>query len=85
MAGERIPVWLASSPGWVSPWLTTVSAARTARQGNSLKDLPYVAPFFQEARLSPFLMCLVVSGGQNYEAFLSGDWVGVLSSTLVCP
>lgn len=55
------------------------------KQGNSLKDLPYVAPFFPAGPIIAFLMCLVVIGGQNYEAFLSGDWAGVLSSYIGLP
>jgi len=55
------------------------------KQGNSLKDLPYVAPFFPAGPIIAFLMCLVVIGGQNYEAFLSGDWFGVLSSYIGLP
>ena len=30
-------------------------------------------------------MCLVVIGGQNYEAIISGDWLGVLSSYIGLP
>ena len=30
-------------------------------------------------------MCLVVIGGQNYEAIISGDWFGVLSSYIGLP
>jgi amino acid transporter len=55
------------------------------KQGHSLKELPYVAPFFPVGPIIAFLMCLVVIGGQNYEAIISGDWFGVLSSYIGLP
>lgn len=54
-------------------------------QGNSLKDLPYVAPFFPAGPIIAFIMCLLVIGGQNYDAVLSGNWAGVMSSYIGLP
>jgi len=55
------------------------------RQGHSLNDLPYTAPFFPVGPIIAFIMCLLVIGGQNYEAILAGDWVGVMSSYIGLP
>ena len=55
------------------------------RQGHNLNDLPYTAPFFPVGPIIAFIMCLLVIGGQNYEAILAGDWVGVMSSYIGLP
>jgi APC family lysine-specific permease len=55
------------------------------RQGHSLNDLPYVAPFFPVGPIIAFIMCLLVIGGQNYEAILEGNWAGVMSSYIGLP
>ena len=55
------------------------------RQGNSLKDLPYVAPFFPIGPLLALLVMLVVIAGQNYQAVLDGNGWAVVSSYIGLP
>lgn len=55
------------------------------RQGNSLKDLPYVAPFFPVGPLVALVVMLVVIAGQNYQAVLDGKVLEVVSSYIGLP
>lgn len=50
------------------------------RQGYSLKDLPYVSPFFPMGSIYAFVLCLVVALGQNIEAVFNGDLLGMLAT-----
>ncbi|KGT47767.1 MULTISPECIES: amino acid permease [Acinetobacter] len=49
-------------------------------QGYKLEDLAYRAKFFPFAPWFAFVLCAIVVLGQNYEAVLKGDWLGVLST-----
>lgn len=57
------------------------------KQGRDLKDLPYVARGYPYAPLLAFALCLIVIGGQNYQAFMGNhiDWLGLLVSYIGLP
>ncbi|MCL6423173.1 amino acid permease [Brachybacterium sp. JHP9] len=55
------------------------------RQGHSVSELPYVAPWFPLGPLLAFTMCLIVILGQNYEALFRGELLSVLSSYIGLP
>ena len=54
-------------------------------QGNKLEDLAYTAKFFPFAPWFAFILCAIVVLGQNYQAVLSGDWMGVISTYISLP
>ncbi|XYI36427.1 hypothetical protein MNJPNG_30105 [Cupriavidus oxalaticus] len=41
-------------------------------QGLDLSRLPYRSPFFPYGPIFAFVLCLIVTLGQNYQAFTSG-------------
>ena len=49
-------------------------------QGYKLEDLAYRAKFFPFAPWFAFILCTIVVLGQNYQAILAGDGLGVLST-----
>lgn len=57
------------------------------KQGHDIKKLPYVAKGYPYAPLIAFGLCLIVIGGQNYQAFLGDhiDWEGILVSYIGLP
>lgn len=57
------------------------------KQGRDLKALPYVAKGYPYAPLIAFGLCVVVLGGQNYQALMSTptDWIGILVSYIGLP
>ncbi|PJI52134.1 hypothetical protein CTI14_47550, partial [Methylobacterium radiotolerans] len=57
------------------------------KQGNSLADLPYVSPFFPFGPIFAFVLCLIITLGQNYQAFLQDkiDWGGVVATYIGIP
>ncbi|KAG1068688.1 hypothetical protein G6F40_017668 [Rhizopus arrhizus] len=78
-------------PGFIA-WLgIAISHYRFRRgyvtQGHHLADLPYVSPFFPFGPIFAFVLCLVITLGQNYQAFLEEriDWIGVVSTYLAIP
>jgi len=57
------------------------------KQGRDLKELPYVAKGYPYAPLLAFALCLIIIGGQNYQAF-TGDhviWYGIVVSYIGLP
>ncbi len=56
-------------------------------QGRDLDALPYRSPFFPYGPVFAFVLCLVVTLGQNYQAFADGriDWVGVTATYIGIP
>lgn len=54
-------------------------------QGYKLEDLAYKAKFFPFAPWFAFILCAIVVLGQNYQAFITGDWLGVLSTYISIP
>lgn len=55
------------------------------RQGRSLDELPYVAPFFPVGPILALVVMLIVIGGQNFQAVLDGHVAAVLSSYIGLP
>ncbi len=56
-------------------------------QGRDLRKLPYIAKGYPYAPLLAFLLCLLIIGGQNYQAFFGKqiDWYGLLISYVGLP
>jgi len=56
-------------------------------QGGDLSKLPYVARGYPYAPILAFAMCLIVIGGQNYQAFVKEqiDWYGIFVSYIGLP
>jgi lysine-specific permease len=57
------------------------------KQGYLLADLPYRAKWFPFGPLFAFALCLVITLGQNYQAFISDhiDWKGIISTYITLP
>ncbi len=57
------------------------------QQGLDLKDLPYLAKGYPYAPLLAFTLCLIIIGGQNYQAFMNSqiDWYGLVVSYISLP
>ncbi len=86
--------WLlnASSLSGFIAWLgIAISHYRFRRayllQGRDLKKLPYIAKGYPYAPLLAFLLCLLIIGGQNYQAFMGKkiDWHGMIISYIGLP
>ncbi len=91
---QSVYLWLMSASGMSGfiAWLgIAVSHYRFRRgyikQGGSLQDLPYVATLFPFGPLLAFSLCLLITLGQGYQGFTSGniDWYGVLAAYLGIP
>nr|MBP9941256.1 gamma-aminobutyrate permease [Comamonas sp.] len=56
-------------------------------QGFDLKNLPYRAAAFPFGPIFAFVLCLIITLGQNYEAFLADtiDWTGVVATYIGIP
>ncbi|XKM12550.1 amino acid permease [Orbaceae bacterium ac157xtp] len=56
-------------------------------QGLDLNDLPYRSGLFPFAPIFAFVLCLIITLGQNYEAFLQDkiDWYGVIATYIGLP
>lgn len=56
-------------------------------QGRDIKKLPYVAKGYPYAPLLAFALCLIIIGGQNYQAFVGEriDWYGLVISYISLP
>lgn len=56
-------------------------------QGHDLNRLPYRSPFFPYGPIFAFALCLIVTLGQNYQAFIDGkiDWAGVTATYIGIP
>ncbi|MDW5444518.1 amino acid permease [Polaromonas sp. SM01] len=86
---QNIYLWLLNLSGMTGfvAWLgIAVSHYRFRKgllaQGLDLGLLPYRSPFFPYGPFFAFGLCLIVTLGQNYAAFIGGniDWVGVLAT-----
>jgi len=82
---NEVYIWLLNTSGMTGfiAWLgIAISHYRFRRgyvaQGGQLADLPYVSPFFPFGPIFAFVLCLAITLGQNYQAFLQDriDWVG---------
>ncbi len=56
-------------------------------QGNDINNLPYRSGFFPLGPIFAFVLCLIITLGQNYEAFLKDtiDWGGVAATYIGIP
>lgn len=56
-------------------------------QGHDLTALPYRSGFFPLDRFFAFVLCLIITLGQNYQAFLQDkiDWYGVAATYIGLP
>jgi lysine-specific permease len=91
---QVVYIWLlnaAGITGFIS-WLgIAVSHYRFRKgyvaQGHSLAALPYVSPYFPFGPLFAFIVCLFITLGQNYQAFLQDqiDWGGVIATYVGIP
>lgn len=56
-------------------------------QGYQIKDLSYRAKLFPFGPLFAFALCLLITLGQNYQAFMSDqvDWKGILATYITIP
>ncbi|AZY50800.1 amino acid permease [Bordetella avium] len=91
---NEVYIWLLNTSGMTGfiAWLgIAVSHYRFRRgylaQGKSLADLPYVSPFFPFGPMFAFALCLAITLGQNYEAFLQDriDWAGAAATYIGIP
>ena len=91
---KAVYVWLLNTSGMTGfiAWLgIAISHYRFRRgyvaQGRNLADLPYVSPFFPFGPIFAFALCLIITLGQNYQAFLQDriDWGGVVATYVGIP
>ena len=56
-------------------------------QGGNLNDLPYLAKWFPLGPIFAFCLCLFITLGQNYEAFVGHqvDWAGLAATYISLP
>lgn len=87
-------IWLLNTSGMTGfiAWLgIAISHYRFRRgyirQGRDLARLPYQSKFFPFGPMFAFALCLTITLGQNYEAFLQDriDWNGVVATYVGIP
>lgn len=91
---NAVYIWLLNTSGMTGfiAWLgIAISHYRFRRgyveQGHDVSGLPYVSPFFPFGPIFAFILCLIITLGQNYEAFLQDriDWGGVVATYIGIP
>ena len=91
---QQVYLWLLNTSGMTGfiAWLgIAISHYRFRRgyvaQGHNLADLPYLSSFFPLGPIFAFVLCLVITLGQNYQAFLADtiDWYGVAATYIGIP
>ncbi|MFC3395934.1 amino acid permease [Brenneria rubrifaciens] len=95
MFGNRtVYLWLLNTSGMTGfiAWLgIAISHYRFRRgyimQGHDLNRLPYQSGFFPLGPIFAFVLCLTITLGQNYQAFLEDkiDWYGVTATYIGIP
>ncbi|MCX5591216.1 amino acid permease [Alcaligenes endophyticus] len=87
-------IWLLNTSGMTGfiAWLgIALSHYRFRRgyvaQGRSVDRLPYLSKFFPFGPVFAFGLCLLITLGQNYQAFLTDriDWAGALATYIGLP
>ncbi|TEA74232.1 amino acid permease [Allopusillimonas ginsengisoli] len=87
-------IWLLNTSGMTGfiAWLgIAISHYRFRRgyvaQGRSLSELPYLSRLFPFGPIFAFVLCLIITLGQNYQAFLQDaiDWNGVIATYIGLP
>lgn len=93
-SAEVIYIWLLNLSGMTGfiAWLgIAVSHYRFRKgyllQGKQLSSLPYRASFFPFGPMFAFVLCLTITLGQNYQAFMQEriDWTGVVATYIGLP
>ncbi|MDO4681889.1 MAG: amino acid permease [Lautropia sp.] len=93
-SAEVIYIWLLNLSGMTGfiAWLgIAVSHYRFRKgylaQGRDLSALPYRASFFPFGPVFAFVLCLTITLGQNYQAFMEEriDWGGVVATYIGLP
>jgi lysine-specific permease len=91
---KQVYIWLLNTSGMCGfiVWLGIAIAHYRFRkgyitQGYQLQDLPYRAKFFPFGPLFAFMLCLLITLGQNYNAFIGEqiDWKGIISAYISIP
>ncbi|KAA8995270.1 amino acid permease [Affinibrenneria salicis] len=91
---QTVYLWLLNTSGMTGfiAWLgISISHYRFrrgyVRQGHDLKELPYRSGFFPLGPIFAFILCLIITLGQNYQAFLADkiDWYGVAATYIGIP
>ncbi|MGL4859581.1 MAG: amino acid permease [Enterobacteriaceae bacterium] len=91
---KSVYLWLLNTSGMTGfiAWLgIAISHYRFRRgyvyQGRDLKALPYTSGFFPFGPIFAFVLCLIITLGQNYDAFLQDriDWNGVVATYVGLP
>lgn len=84
---QSVYVWLLNTTGmggflcWLGIGLSHWRFRRgMQKQGQDLTLLPYRSPVFPLGSIYAFVLCTIVAVGQNTEAILSGDWLGMLAT-----
>ncbi|MEQ4675466.1 amino acid permease [Providencia vermicola] len=91
---QTVYLWLLNTSGMTGfiAWLgIAISHYRFRKgyiaQGKNLNDLPYRSGFFPIGPIFAFILCLTITLGQNYQAFLEDniDWIGVTATYIGLP
>lgn len=91
---QSVYLWLLNTSGMTGfiAWLgIAISHYRFRRgyvsQGHDLAALPYLSRFFPLGPMFAFVLCLVITLGQNYQAFFADsiDWYGVAATYVGIP
>ncbi|WP_312046409.1 amino acid permease [Erwinia sp.] len=91
---QTVYLWLLNTSGMTGfiAWLgIAISHYRFRRgfvsQGYDINDLPYRSKFFPLGPIFAFVLCLVITLGQNYQAFLADriDWYGAAATYIGIP
>ena len=91
---QTVYLWLLNTSGMTGfiAWLgIAISHYRFRRgyvaQGHDLADLPYRSKFFPLGPIFAFVLCLIITLGQNYQAFLADriDWYGAAATYIGIP
>ncbi|RNM06745.1 amino acid permease [Dickeya undicola] len=91
---QTVYLWLLNTSGMTGfiAWLgIAISHYRFRRgyvmQGRDLRSLPYRSGFFPLGPIFAFVLCLIITLGQNYQAFLADkiDWYAVTATYIGIP
>ena len=91
---QSVYLWLLNTSGmtgFIARLGIAISHYRFRRgymlQGRDLNDLPYRSGFFPLGPIFAFVLCLIITTGQNYRAFLQDkiDWYGVTATYIGIP
>ena len=91
---HQVYIWLLNTSGMTGfiAWLgIAISHYRFRRgfelQGHALSSLPYRSGFFPFGPIFAFVLCLIITLGQNYQAFLQDriDWGGAIATYIGLP